>query len=132
MKNSIQPFKGRQFDLSRPVFVYRDLTRKGRIYSVKQNGLVVGKTENICLENVSFIVLNSGKERALKTRQRNVHAFIKGHISSCRNSDADLFPVKYFPFEKHGFVYLDERGIKKSIRSSNKVLIKNGQVLTSI
>lgn len=106
--NIITPFKGRTIDTDKPIDVYRNLNRKGKIYSVRQNGLVVAHTTAICIRNAKFVVNQSGKARAIKTKQRNVHAFIRGLFatSGCgttaKANKLGLL-VKYDPFLDKGF-----------------------------
>ena len=38
----ITPYKSREIDYSTPVKIYRNLNKKGKVYSIQQNGLVVG------------------------------------------------------------------------------------------
>ncbi len=78
--NRIEPFKRRNINLNEPVLVYRALNRKGRVYSLKQNGFVVGHTTCLMLANAKFIISKAGQDRARKTKERNVHAFVKGKI----------------------------------------------------
>jgi hypothetical protein len=78
--NRITPFKKRKINLKKPVLVYRALNRKGRVYSLKQNGLVVGHSTCLMLADAEFIVSKAGQKRARETKQRNVHAYIKGKI----------------------------------------------------
>jgi hypothetical protein len=79
--NRVDSFKGRGIDLSKKVKVYRNLTRKGKVYSIQQGGLVVGTTDCIMLNNVKFTVSKKTQERVRLTKQRNVHAYAVGYIS---------------------------------------------------
>lgn len=108
--NQIKPFKGRTIDTEKPIDVYRNLNRKGKVYSIRQNGKVVAHTTAICLRDCVFIVNKSGKTRAIKSMQRNVHAFIRGlYATSGMGADASItskpfgLSVTYSPFEKKGF-----------------------------
>lgn len=102
MVSNIIPFKGREVDLSKRVHVYRCLNRKGRIFSVRQNGYVVGHTEEITLKDVKFVVNKAGKNKAIETMQRNVHAYIDGLITS-NNSFEGITPITYNPFVHRKF-----------------------------
>lgn len=79
--NVITPYKGREIDLDESVEVYRNLNRKGRVYSIRQNGLVVGHSTAVMLRDVKFHVGKSGVERVRKNMRKNVHAWAKGFIS---------------------------------------------------
>jgi len=76
----VESYKERQVDASKPVQVYRCLPRKGRVFSVRQEGLVVGHTEEVVLKDCKFKVNKSGHKRYLREKQRNVHAFIEGYL----------------------------------------------------
>ena len=113
--NKITSFKNREINFDKPVKVYRNLTRKGKIYSIQQNGLVVGHGTCITMSNCKFKVNPSGKKRALETGIRNVHAYIEGNIAlkgvmgtTAQEAEErnDQLPAKitYYPFDKKGFV----------------------------
>lgn len=116
----IKSYKGRKIDYSKPVDVYRCLPRKGRVYSIRQNGKVVGHTEVLNLSNVNFIVNESGKRRAICTKTRNVHAFIRGYINDSISGIPMLYPLSYCPFNKEGFMLEG-----KEVQSSPFVVIRN-------
>ena len=63
------------------VRVYRNLKygRKARpLYSVVYKGRVIKRVRRILLSNCRFIVLERGRQRCLKEKQKNVHAFVEG------------------------------------------------------
>lgn len=98
----MKPFKDRSIDFSKPVEVYRNLHKKGRVYSIRQGGLVVAHTDNIVLKDCKLIVQKSGLEKYLQTGIKNVHAWVKGTITN----DPILsfgFIIDYNPTK--GFVY---------------------------
>ena len=67
------------FDITKPVYVYRNLTKK--CWSIKQNGLVVAHAkEQLTMRDVSFKVNENGRQKVLETKQKNVHAYIKGYL----------------------------------------------------
>lgn len=81
MNNTLTPFRGRQINLDLPVYVYRNLHgRDATKYSVRQHGLVVAHTNNLYLRSVDFIVSETGRQKVIKTKRKNVHAFVKGFI----------------------------------------------------
>lgn len=107
-------FKNRMIDWDQPVEVYRNLRRKGRSYSMRQNGKVVAhlhpKTPvSMLLYDVEFVVSPSGKARAQETGQRNVHAFIRGTIKKPRREPARMWlmaqvgKLNYDPFSEDSF-----------------------------
>lgn len=83
--NHIYPFKGRRLDRSRPVHLYRNLNARQdakRRYSLRQDGFVVGHTDQLLLRDCRFIVQEAGRRRAIETRKRNVHAYIRGLVTA--------------------------------------------------
>ena len=101
----IEPYKNRVIDESKPVYVYRCLNRKGYVFSVKQNNLVVAHTDSMVIKNCEFLVNKAGKKRAIKTGVRNVHAFIKGFIGDFRDIRAEFSGyLCYHPFKVDAFM----------------------------
>jgi hypothetical protein len=75
----IEAYKGREVCKAKAVEVYRNLHRGG--YSVRQNGLVVGHTDAVMLKDAEFVVNAAGHKRYLREGVRNVHAWVRGHIT---------------------------------------------------
>lgn len=77
----IEPYKGRRMDPGRRVQVYRNLNRPdGPWYSIRQNGRVVAHAREVALSQCQFKVNLKGRARALRTGQKNVHAFVEGYV----------------------------------------------------
>lgn len=76
-------------NIDKPVWVYRNL-RNGHktrpLYSVMQNGRVVARlhrallsgkwNDNLC----KFVVREAGRQKVLKHKRKNVHAFVVGYL----------------------------------------------------
>lgn len=62
------------------VFVYRNLNRRGVVWSVKDVALgkVIDRTPEVFLRDVKLKVSQAGRARVLRLRQRNVHAGAEG------------------------------------------------------
>jgi hypothetical protein len=104
--NNIVPYKKRKLDPTLPVDVYRCLPRKGQIYSIRQKNLVVGHATHITLKDCKFHVNKAGQLRARISKERNVHAHIKGMLDltarysvNALNNDALPLKVEYQPFK---------------------------------
>ena len=83
-------------------YIYRNLN-KGNCFSVKHKGKVILRGEEIEAVNVTFKVSKAGRERALKTGRRNVHAYAATDalpfIPSVGWALVDIIgEVKYNPF----------------------------------
>lgn len=101
---TITPYKERSLNPNKEVWVYRCLNRKGHVYSVKQDGYVVGHTTDINLSFVQFVVNAAGKKKAMETKTRNVHAFIKGRVNEEIQLDYKFMTsITYNPFLPWGF-----------------------------
>jgi hypothetical protein len=107
-------FKGRP--APRPgqrVRVHRNLNRPS-YYSLRMlegptKGKVVGYAPATCLHDVKLAVSEPGRNRVLRDKQRNVHAWAEGIFETC--TDAPPLPYQrrdvrrhtYFPFNKGHF-----------------------------
>lgn len=104
-------------------FIYRNLNRKGFVYSFKAlegpyKGRVVAYGESFEVESVKFFVSQAGWKRAVREKKRNVHAGIIGNVTVVGNYVSRLpnntlrsgvvapllggFGVRYHPFETNG------------------------------
>jgi uncharacterized protein YjiK len=117
--NVIIPYKDREINFKEPVRVYRNLNAKGsrRTYSIKQKGLVVAHTTRICLKNCKFLVQEGGRQRFLRTGERNVHAWIEGVITpngmGTTVTKNDLSKITYNP-SKSGFFVFQNHPVKEA------------------
>lgn len=126
-KMKIVSYKDRQVDCQKQVDVYRCLTRKGKIYSIRQNGIVVGHSEHIILKDCKFIVNEAGKEKAIETHTRNVHAYIKGTLANNIKIKDILSLVVYNPFVERKFT-----SGKNEVNSSELVIINKEGVMAKL
>ena len=106
--NQIIPYKSREFNINKPVEIYRCLNRHGKVYSIRQNGVVVAHTNSIQLHDCEFVINPSGKKRVFKTKQRNVHAFIKGFIQHETHHITMSGFITYNPFKDQHFMFNTE------------------------
>lgn len=105
MISKLESFKGRAIDLTRPVKVYRNLHGSAaHRYSVQQGGLVVAHGEQVILSSVKFVVNEAGRQRVLREKRKNVHAFVTGFVcSSIIVGEALPFRVSYNPYKAASF-----------------------------
>lgn len=106
MENIIS-YKNRVLDKTKPIKIYRCLTRKGKWYSIQQKGLVVAHTTNIKLRDIEFKINLKGKERAIKEQTRNVHAYIVGYYTENKQIKIKTNKITYNPFKNKGFYRID-------------------------
>lgn len=113
-----ESYKNRKLDFNQPVEVYRCLNRKGKIYSLRQNGLVVGHTSKVVIANPEFIINPSGKLRCIKENKRNVHAYVKGFVQNYKDIRMSKYlgMLVYNPYKHKSF----KRQIKGSVHDISK------------
>lgn len=112
-----QSFKGRKIDMSKQVLIYKNL--HNGLFSVKQNGLVVAHVESIVLKNGFFDVNQAGRNRVIKEKKKNVHAYVKGFIVSIntvwQNEQKRL--VTYNPYNNEHFIFRDNSERASALKS---------------
>ena len=99
------------------VEVYRNLHKN--CYSVraltgKNKGRVIDYVQSITLKDAKFVVQPAGRDRVLREKRKNVHAFVRGHIT-----DEPLThgaPVIYDPYLTNAFVFKHYNGTGKEAR----------------
>jgi hypothetical protein len=94
-------------------YIYFNLHK--HCYSVRYKGKVILHTTKIDCTGVTFSVSQKGRERVLKEKRKNVHAFIVAESidTACINrfnTDLDCM-VKYNPYKYSSFVTADESPI---------------------
>ena len=115
----ITPYKNRTVNATKPVLVYRNLHRGG--YSIKQCGLVVGHCEQLTLSKCKLIVSESGRQRVIKNKQKNVHAFVSGYVCSEHVLTNEL---TYNPYRFSSFV--DKGSLEPVLVCNFATLTTNG------
>ncbi len=106
--NIILPFKNRELDKDKPVRLYRNLTKKGIWYSLIQNGKTVAHTSAICLKNCTFKVNEKTRQRVLRNKRKEFHAYIEGMYTESgmgRTASRNDLPavITYNPYTHIGF-----------------------------
>jgi len=99
------PFKNRSLNPIQTVKVYRNLHAKDSSckYSVMQNRLVIGHTDDLWLRDCRFIVSAFGRDRVLRDGRRNVHAFIEGFVFSGLVDSSSRVKIEYNPYYQSKF-----------------------------
>ncbi len=91
-------------DTTKPVEVYKNLHRN--CWSVRQKGIVRFHTYAIALKQCQFKVSESGRQRVLREKRKNVHAFIKGMVTRkgdrVKGDKVTYDPYKMSTFRKGG------------------------------
>lgn len=85
--------------------VYFNIRKK--YFSIQQDGKVVGHQDFVVIRQPKFKVSEAGRQRVLKTKRKNVHAFVVGELSGDRSiyRYKDLLTeVTYNPYHHTTFV----------------------------
>ncbi|MGG1219369.1 hypothetical protein ABE236_18175 [Priestia endophytica] len=124
--------KGRELYRGQKVKVYFNIHKN--VFSIKdvKTGLVVGHSNEVTLEDVTFKVSQTGRERVLKERRKNVHAFVEGtltglqciSVNSVLLNDPDMEEAFYNPYKTETFV--DRKG--NPLHEASEVVLWHGQM----
>lgn len=77
-------------DLTKPVQVYRNLHKPGCMFSVRQNGRVLGYVDFIVLTDCRFKHASPKQLAEVRTGARQVCQWIVGTVSPVQHSDAPI------------------------------------------
>lgn len=117
-------YKGREVKDGCSSKVYYNLHK--HTFSVQQCGLVVLHSDTVVLSDVEFTVRESGRQRVLMEKRKNVHAFVTGFLS--------LEPVylpsgyreaTYNPYLYDSFV---DKETEQRINYADKVILKDKKI----
>ncbi len=112
------PYKNRKCNPHLPVQVYRNLHTKG--YSIRQDGRVVGHTEDATILDGVFVVRETGRQRVLRKKSKNVHAWVEGTLVTTRSNHGYGVKVTYNPYKHSSF--MDQNG--QEIRNARLVVFR--------
>ena len=90
-------------------FVYRNLNKPGVVWSVQntKTGRVAKHAKAVLIEDAELVVQPGGRKRVLKEKRKNVHAGIRGELSSSTKKPASCIPITYDPYKYRSFVRRD-------------------------
>lgn len=91
------------------VKVYRNLHKK--CLSVWHAGYVVAHVDSITLDGVMFRVNEAGRQRVLREKKKNVHAFVTGRVTGVNQAAQGAVPVSYNPYKGASFTLPDGKAI---------------------
>jgi hypothetical protein len=69
---------------------------------VCQSGIVVGYSNEICLADCKFIVNEKSRQKVLREKKKNVHAFVRGLVVP--SIEGELEKATYNPYKRPTFV----------------------------
>jgi hypothetical protein len=106
-------------------YIYKNLHRN--MFSIRHKGRVIEHARNVMVNDAVFKVSEAGRARVLKTKQKNVHAYVVADnysidIEEVHNLDhSNVKMIRYNPY-LHGF-FFDKDGNK--VESAKKLLVTN-------
>jgi len=84
------------FNLHRKLFTIQRQTPKG--------WRVAGHAQDVCLAYPQFKVSEAGRQRVLREKRKNVHAFVEGYLTLPTYGIDDLQRISYNPYKCGSFV----------------------------
>lgn len=121
----IKAYKNRSIDPEKPVMVYWNIRLD--CYSVKQSGKLVAHADQVELRDVTFKVSEAGRQRVLKERRKNVHAFIVGYLDEHFAKRCWDVKIVYNPYKYDSFrLWIDDT---TTVKSAEAVILgmRNGK-----
>ncbi|QSM01188.1 hypothetical protein SEA_NANOSMITE_164 [Mycobacterium phage Nanosmite] len=110
MSYIISPYQGRNIDAGQKVFAYRNLHRDKWSLVAREGehkGKVIGHATGAVLINAEFTVRDSGRQRVIRERRKNVHAGVVGTLVDIDDPCvANVLPgtqARYNPYEAGTF-----------------------------
>lgn len=105
-------------------YIYWNISRQ--LFSVRQDGIVIGYFTSALLRNATFKVNQKGRMQVRKEKRKNVHAFVcTTEIFDVTKWDCALFDkqdtVTYNPYKHRTFVRVSNR---KPIREAEWVYLR--------
>lgn len=97
---------------------------RSKLFSIQYKGRVVGHVNRIMLKNAKFKVSEAGRQRVLKEKRKNVHAFVCGEITIF-NKPKKYRCVTYNPYLHKTFVY---KSNLTPIRKASLVWLDNRKI----
>jgi len=88
---------------------------------------VVGYANTLELQNVTFKVNESGRQRVLKEKRKNVHAYVVGYLKGLSNNSIDSSNhISYNPYKADYFYY---KATNKQVNNISNALLKDKQII---
>ena len=106
--------------LGKKVRVYFNLHKKVFSVQCRKSGRVIAHVNKIFLDDVTYKVRQGGRDKVLKEKRKNVHAFIEGTVTTGKAIKCVLGSTTYNPYKYDSFVI---RASEKPIYNANKAIL---------
>lgn len=122
-----QSYKNRPIDFNKQVKIYKNL--HNGLFSVMQNNLVVAHIESFTLNNVVFKVNESGRQRVIKEKKKNVHAFICGLLVDVNQGFLHdrLSAISYNPYRASNFYFKGDNDFDEVLLNDFEIVQGNSK-----
>lgn len=114
--------------------VYKNLHKN--CYSIQQKinntWKVIEYSNEIILENCSFKIYENGRQKVIKEKRKNVHAFICGeklNLNSKQININNLVTISYNPYYSDSFYIKDS---KEKIKSAKIIILREDKIFALI
>lgn len=96
--------------IGKRVFIYWNLHKNVWSIKCKKTGLVLGHTKCVYLKDCKYKVSESGRQRVLKEKRKNVHAGVEGYISYNEfRFSKEHGAMTYNPYKYDSFIDRDSK-----------------------
>jgi hypothetical protein len=93
-------------------------------------GKVIGHVESVVIKSPKFVVRQAGREKVLKDKTKNVHAFVIGYVVDSVDTYNQEKPVTYNPYKYSTFVVKDtEQPIEQAEYAVLRLGLKNTPII---
>lgn len=103
------------------VRAYRNLNKSCWSVVEKSSGRVMFHTDELALQDCTFVVSESGRQRVLREQRKNVHAFVEGQLTSKQSwrtsGAAEAMRVLYNPYKADTFKWENLEGDSSAINA---------------
>jgi len=108
--------------------VYRNLRRNclSVLHRTERGWRLWKHVDIINLENVRFTVSLAGRERVLRERRKNVHAFVEGDLSTAEVPGSNPRLVNYDPYI---FDFFFDKDTKQPVREASHASVRPEGIL---
>lgn len=124
----IYSYKDRTLDIGQTVEIYFNLHKK--LFSIRdpKTKLVLAHGNNIVLKDPIFVVNEKERQKVIRDKRKNVHAFVKGEFIGLSENESFIKEIYYNPYEVSQFMVED---LTASVFKFEKVLFSNKKVYGS-
>jgi len=107
--------------------VYRNLHKKCFSVVDLATGRVAAHQLQVVLKDASFRVSEAGRQRVLRTRNKNVHAYVRGELLKTNFNFPDCEPREawYNPYKVKTFV---DKETNEPVKSASLVMLAPGKI----